>query len=123
MSPYIKNFSLTQNSSSLLVPRITTLTNSSKKIFLLNLILILLILMILILYLIEINQITILGFKISELEKKADELKQINKNLKLEKIKLESLNNLQHSLNSLGLVRTEKVEYFKPIEGMALTRK
>lgn len=123
MSPYIKNFSLTQNSSSLLVPRITTLTNSSKKIFLLNLILILLILMILIFYLIEINQITILGFKISELEKKADELKQINKNLKLEKIKLESLNNLQHNLNSLGLVRTEKVEYFKPIEGMALTRK
>ncbi|MFN3301416.1 MAG: hypothetical protein ACK413_00070 [Patescibacteria group bacterium] len=123
MSLYTKNFSLVRQSFCRSTSKSHISFHFSKKIFILNLILLSLIFIILVFYLIKINQIIILGFKISELEKRVDELKEINKTLKLEKIKLESLNNIQSNLNTLGLVKPEKIEYFKPIESISLTRK
>ena len=121
MSPYAKNFTLIHRSPSL--SRKSISFGIFKKPLILNIILIIFISFLLIFYLIEVNQIITFSFKLKELEKKKEELKEINKNLELEKIKLESLNNTQNYLNSLGLIKIEKVEYIKSLTSATLTKK
>lgn len=121
MSPYTKNYSLDQ--LSIYLRRKNTFPLIFKKPLILNLILLSLIFVLLIFYLIQINQIITFGFKLNELEKRKEELEKINKSLQLEKIKLESLGNLQEDLTSFNFVKTEKVEYLKQITGGSLTQK
>lgn len=74
-------------------------------------------------YLIEMNQIVALGFKVDELERNREELKKTNKNLEMEKMNLESLSNSEKELSALNFVRTDKVDYVRPVAGLALTKK
>ena len=120
MSPYTKNFTL--NSKSLYFPKngfVKVLRNP----VVLNVILTILVLIFLLLYLLEVNQLIVFSFKLKELRERKERLGEINKNLELKKLKHESLNNTQSYLNSLGLVKTEKVDYVKDISSATLTKK
>ncbi len=120
MSPYIKNFSLNRHNS-LFLSKKNVAGFVLKNPFILNIILLGLIFITLILYLIQMNQIVSLGFKLNELEKKKDELEKINKSLLLEKIKLESSETIQKNLTSF--IKTEKVDYLRPLFETAVSKK
>lgn len=94
-----------------------------KKPLTLNIILLAAIFIVLIFHIVEINQLIAFGFKLNELEQKKEEIRKINKTLELEKIKLESLNHTENELTLLDLVKIDKVEYLKPLGGVALTQK
>lgn len=94
-----------------------------KKILKLNIILLIFICLILFFYLIQINQIIALGLKIDELEKNRDNLQKTNKDLEIEKIKLESLSNAQNQISSLDFIKADNAEYLRPVAGLTLTRK
>lgn len=121
MSPLTKNLNPTYNP--LLLERKNYAQVLVQKPLTLNIILLVAIFVVLIFYVIEINQIITFGFKLNELEQKQEEMKKINKTLELEKIKLESLNNTENELTSLDLVKIDKVEYLRPLSGVALTQK
>ena len=57
------------------------------------------------------------GFKIKELENNKNNLSQSLWKLELEKIQLESMNDLQSNLQKLNLVKVETIEYLKPWSG------
>lgn len=121
MSSLARKLNLTCNP--ILLERKNAVSIVFKKPLTLNIILLVAIFGILILYIVEINQIIGFGFRLNELEQKSDEIKKTNKVLELEKIKLESLNHAENELSSLNLIKTEKIEYLKPIGGVALTQK
>lgn len=89
----------------------------------LNIVLGSLILVVLFFYLLEMNQIVALGFKVDELERQREELKKTNKSLEVEKMQLESLSGSSHELANFNFVKTDKIDYLKPVTGLALTKK
>ncbi|MBS4014450.1 MAG: hypothetical protein KGZ97_11965 [Bacteroidetes bacterium] len=94
-----------------------------KKIFKLNIVILIFIFLVLFFYLIEINQVITFGLRINELEKSKNNLQKINKELEIEKIKLESLSNAQNQILTLGFVKVDNLEYLRPMAGLTLTRK
>lgn len=82
-----------------------------------------LILVILFCYLLEMNQLVVLGFRVDELERQREELKKTNKNLEMEKMKLESLSGTSNEVADLNFIKVEKIDYLRPIAGLALTKK
>jgi hypothetical protein len=88
-----------------------------------NIILGSLILVVLFFYLLEMNQIVALGFKVDELERHKEDLKKTNKSLEMEKMQLESLSGASDKLANFNFVKTDKIDYLKPTAGLALNKK
>jgi hypothetical protein len=88
-----------------------------------NIILSSLILVVFFFYLLEMNQIVALGFKVDELERHKEDLKKTNKSLEMEKMQLESLSGTSDELANFNFVKTDKIDYLKPVTGLALTKK
>lgn len=82
-----------------------------------------LILVILFCYLLEMNQLVVLGFRVDELERQREELEKTNKNLEMEKMKLESLSGSSNEVANLNFIKVEKIDYLRPMAGLALTKK
>ncbi len=64
-------------------------------------------------YLIEINKITSIGYKITDYEKKLGLIKKENDALKIEAASLSSIYRLENSVSSLGMVAIENAQYLK----------
>ena len=62
-------------------------------------------------YLFQVNGLTNLGYKIQELESKANEIEAANDKLELQAAKLQSISNVQQAVVDLGLVEVNKITY------------
>ena len=65
-------------------------------------------------YLVQINGLVAKGYQISELEQKIAELTNLNADLKLETLSLQSMDSIKDKVNGLGLVAVGEVEYLNP---------
>jgi hypothetical protein len=63
------------------------------------------------LYVFATNNIAVKGYKISSLQKQANELETINKNLQVEVSNLKSINVLEAMSEDLEMVKAQKIEY------------
>ncbi len=66
-----------------------------------------------VLYLVQVNALATKGYQIKDLEKRISEQKKQNERLQMKIIERQSLGSLQEKVDSLGLVRTERIEYLK----------
>jgi hypothetical protein len=71
-------------------------------------------------YLFGVNSISIKGFELSETNKKTNDLAAENKELELKIMQLESYNNINEKVKSLGLVKVDKVDYVTASIGVAM---
>lgn len=65
-------------------------------------------------YLLQVNSLATRGYKIKELEKRVEELKQEKSDLELETLSLQSMSAVQDKVNNLGMVVIEKADYLQP---------
>lgn len=64
-------------------------------------------------FLTQIFQSSTKGYEITELEKKAKELKEQNKALEIKAAELRSFENIKNEADKLNMVRTNKIVYIK----------
>jgi hypothetical protein len=121
MTTLVRGFNDLARTISIEKKKINILNFKTKPII--NLVILGLLLVILVFYLVEINQIVTLGFKVDEMEKSRDDLKKTNKNLEMEKMQLESLNDANQELSALNFVKIDKIDYLRPMAGSTLTKK
>ena len=65
-------------------------------------------------YLVQVNSLAVKGYAIKELEGKISELKQDGKNLELQVLELQSIDNIKNKVSQLQMVDTGKVDYLMP---------
>ncbi len=73
-------------------------------------------------YVIQINSIVTKGFKIEELEKKANQLRNENKKLEITITQLQSIARAEEVVGRLGLVKSFGIEYLKVGGGTVVVR-
>lgn len=64
-------------------------------------------------YLIQVNSITTKGFEMEKLEQNLTSIKETNKRLELEMASLKSIQTIESEVNTLNLVPSSGVNYFK----------
>lgn len=67
-------------------------------------------------YLIQVNKLASASFRLRDLEKQIEELKEANRNLELEINNLISLETIEKASKKMGLVKGEEVEYLTPVD-------
>lgn len=81
--------------------------------------LILLIILFSILYIVQANSVATDGYKIQEHKSRIEELQTENKNLELKLSEIRSLGFLEEKIESLNMVKVEKVDYLSPVSEVA----
>ncbi len=65
-------------------------------------------------YLIQMNSLATKGYKIRELETKIEGLNQESKNLELQVLELQSMDNIKNKVSQLNMVAIGKIDYLMP---------
>jgi len=64
-----------------------------------------------VLYLLQMNQMAVKGYKIKDLENRAQELQESNKKLRLKIDEAQSLSYIQDRVADMGMVNMDRVDY------------
>lgn len=73
-------------------------------------------------YAFTINRVATMGYDIKVTEKKINDLKNDNDNLKIKISELKSINVLENKALEIGMVEPQEVDYLNVVEGLALKR-
>ncbi len=95
------------------LPRISVLVNV-KFLLILSIIFIILFLAV---YIFQISTVISQGYQIQSYQKKIDEVAQTNKNLEINTVKINSLENIDAKIQELGFEKTDKIDYLQILEG------
>lgn len=80
-----------------------------------NVIILGLIILVSFLYLVQVNSVAAKGFKIKDLEKRIEELKDGNKNLELKVAELQSRGYIKKEIQKLNMVAVSNVDYITAV--------
>lgn len=73
-----------------------------------------------VLYLVQVNSLSTKGYTIKELEKKISETQKEQEVLQMRIVEAQSLGQLQQKIDTLGLIKSERVDYIKPAQIVAV---
>ncbi len=73
-------------------------------------------------YLVQVNALSTKGYAIRELEKRISLNKKENEHIQMQIIEAQSLGTLQKKIDSLQLVRSERIDYIQPSQSVAALR-
>lgn len=108
------------NTSKLSLPRISYLVNVIN-IKLLAALGVILIITFLAFYIFQIGKVISQGYQIQNYQKKIDDIAEKNKILEINAVKINSLENIDSKIHSLGFEKIDKINYIQVLEGPVVT--